>query len=350
MRMATCWLLIVLVCWVGGCGPKATENATPIAVAPAEQIPKEAQPAVAPIFRDVTSETGIDSTYRNGFEANHFVILESLGGGAVLIDYDGDGLLDIFLPGGGYFDGPDKRQIKGHPNRLFRNKGGWKFEDVTEKVGLSQPLFFTHGGAVGDFNRDGWPDLLVTGYGRVVLYENVSDGKGGRKFVDVTLKAGLLGKAGDPLSKESGQPGPHFWSSSAAFGDLDGDGYPDLYVCQYVDWSFLEGHNPLCPGYSQEFKQDVCPPKRYSAMAHALYRNRGDGTFVDATAEAGLRTKRIDSDNLGKGLGVLFVDVDGDGKPHLRRQRHHGQLSVPQPLHAGQVAFRRPGWRTGRCP
>ena len=312
-------LLIPVVCLIViGCGPKPADNPPPVTPVVKENEPGPAPAAPGAIFRDVTTDSGIDFTYRNGEEAGHYAILESLGGGVLLIDFDGDGLLDVFLPGGGYYDGPDKKQIKGHPNRMFRNQGGMKFVDVTNKAGLSDSSFYTHGGAVGDFNRDGWPDLLVTGYGRVVLYENVPGAnKGERSFVDVTRKAGLLGKETDGPSKESGQPGNHFWSSSAAFGDLDGDGYPDLYVCQYVDWSLLDGHNPPCPGYSPAFKRDVCPPKQFSAVAHALYQNKGDGTFVNVSAEAGLHVKRIDMDNLGKGLGVLFVDVNGDGKPDI---------------------------------
>src|SRR5438445_182878 len=108
--------------------------------------------------------------FRNGEEAQHFAIIESLGGGVALIDYDGDGLLDLFLTGGGYYDGKDKRDIKGHGCRLYKNLGKGKFRDVTREVGLdpgAPGLFYTHGCAVGDYNRDGWPDLLVTGCGLI---------------------------------------------------------------------------------------------------------------------------------------------------------------------------------------
>src|SRR5204862_327370 len=179
------------------------------------------------LFEDVTDTSGVRFSYRNGEDtADHLSILESLGGGAGLIDYDGDGLLDVFLPGGGYFSGADKKEIVGHPCKLFRNLGSGKFQDVTADVGLDKlaggkPWFYTHGVAVADYDRDGWPDLLVTGYGRVVLFHNEEDGKGGRRLVDVTEKVGLRDDA---------------WSTSAGWADLDGDGYPDLYVCHYVDW------------------------------------------------------------------------------------------------------------------
>jgi enediyne biosynthesis protein E4 len=275
------------------------------------------------LFRDVTAGSGIDFAYHNGQEANHYAILESLGGGVALLDYDGDGLLDIFVTGGGEFAGPDGKEIRGRPCRLYRNLGGWKFQDVTAAAGLSDIPFYSHGVAVADYNRDGWPDLLVTGYGRLALFRNDSDGHGGRRFVEVTQEAGLQGK--------------HFWSTSAAWGDLDGDGYPDLYVCQYVDWSFA--NNPLCNGYSAGVERDVCPPGQFEARPHALYRNNGNGTFTDVSKEAGLRTHReaaeygqldflsekarknleqadLDRD-YGKGLGVLMADVNGDGRPDV---------------------------------
>jgi hypothetical protein len=266
-------------------------------------------------------------TYRNGAEASHAAILESLGGGVALIDYDGDGLLDLFFTGGGYFDGPDKKQIKGHLCRLYKNLGNWKFRDVTAEVGLDQlaggePWFYTHGVAVADYDNDGWPDLLVTGWGRLALLHNEPDGKGGRRFRDVTRLAGLT----DDL-----------WSSSAAWGDLDGDGFADLYVCHYVNWSFA--NHPACKDYRDQTRPDVCPPKQFRALPHRLYRNNRDGTFTDISKIAGLRVPRQKADydqlshlsasarqhlqgaqaagDYGKGLGVVIFDADDDGKPDI---------------------------------
>jgi hypothetical protein len=285
-------------------------------------------PAEAPLYRDVTAASGIDFTYRDGEEAGHYAILESLGGGVALIDYDGDGLLDIFLTGGGYIDGPDRTEIKGHRCRLYKNLGNYQFRDVTAEVGLDtvggKPWFYTHGAAVGDYDNDGWPDLLVTGYGRVALFHNEKDERtGGRRFREVTRQAGLLGG--------------HIWATSAAFADLDGDGYPDLYVCQYVDWSFA--NNPKCPGYTQEFPRDVCPPTYFEARPHALFHNQRNGTFREIGKAAGLHAPRADADyaaldflpesvrermrksdrdrDFGKGLGVVIADLDGDGKPDI---------------------------------
>jgi hypothetical protein len=275
--------------------------------------------ALPELFADATKASGIDFTYRNGQEAGHYAILESLGGGAALIDFDGDGLLDIFVTGGGYFD-KTSRELKrdpkhppkthGYPCKLYRNLGGFKFKDVTKEMGLDKIAFYTHGAAVGDYDRDGWPDLLVTGYGRLALFHNepvdANDPKKGRRFREVTKEAGLL-------------EGGHFWSTSAGFADFDGDGFPDLYVCQYVNWSFA--NHPECGGYSPEVKTDVCPPKQFGSVPHALYHNvKGkDGTrrFANVTKEAGIRFPvRADAD-YGKGLGVVIVDVDGDRKPDI---------------------------------
>jgi enediyne biosynthesis protein E4 len=295
----------------------------------------------SPMFEDATNASGIKFKYQNGEEAKYCGILEQLGGGAAIFDFDGDGLPDIFIPGGGHFQegveaylpkhmqeflelkktNPDAKlppppKIYGYSGRLYRNKGNFQFEDVTEQVGLgNQPNFYTHGAAACDYDRDGWPDLLITGYGRVILYHNEPDGKGGRKFVDVTQKSGLLGPNPQILSEESGQPSPHFWSSSAAWGDLDGDGYPDLYLCQYANWSFAKNHPP-CPNMTPHSEYDVCPPKEFGSVPHALWRNNGNGTFTNVTKEAGLNIDRPDKD-YGKGLGVMFIDVDGDGKPDI---------------------------------
>jgi hypothetical protein len=242
-------------------------------------------------FRDVTEASGLRAVYRNGEEAGLLTILETLGGGAALIDYNGDGLLDVFLPGGGWFDG---EAVRGHPGRLFKNLGRFRFHDVTDEVLGPQPLFYSHGAAAADYDGDGWPDLLVTGWGRVALYHNVAvderDPTRGRRFVEVSDHAGL------PRG---------LWTTSAAWGDLDGDGRPDLYLCQYVDWSLPHNHPTDC-SYDGRTR-DVCPPRRFRPLPHKLFRNNGDGTFTDVSKEAGLRED-------GRGLGVLLVDVNGDGR------------------------------------
>jgi len=323
-------LIAGLVCCVLPLLAGCPSNDPPLAVS------DSVVPAGPPLFEEVAKATGIQFTYRNGEEAGHFAILESQGGGVALFDYDGDGLLDIYFPGGGYYDKTEdeyKRspgqppRILGYPGKLYKNLGNWKFRDVTEEAGLGSPLFYTHGCAVADYDRDGWPDLLVTGWGRVVLYHNEpvdpDDPKRGRHFVDVTEKVGL---------RTGG------WTTSAAWGDLDGDGWPDLYVCHYADWSFRDAeHHPRC-SYDGKTR-DVCPPKSFIALPHQLFRNRGGKSFEDVSKSAGLYVPRQPKDydqlthlsdaakeslkladrdkQYGKGLGVLMVDVNGDGKPDV---------------------------------
>src|SRR5438552_4067423 len=260
-------------------------------------FPADQPHAGPPLFKDVTEASGVRIKYGNGEEANHYAILESLGGGVALIDYDGDGLLDLFVPGGGYYAGPDKKQIKGHPCKLYKNLGNFQFKDVTAEVGLNIDWFYTHGCAVADYDNDGWPDLLVTGWGRVALFHNEPDGKGGRRFVDVTQKAGL---------------NDNLWSTSAAFADLDGDGFPDLYICHYVDWSFKK--HPPC-SYKPDTTPDVCPLKTFEALPHVLYRNNGNGTFTDVSQESGILGPHALKQ--GKALGIVIADFNGDGLPDI---------------------------------
>src|SRR5687768_7492176 len=137
-------------------------------------------------FEDVTAAAGVYFTYRNDEAAGHFAIIESLGGGVALFDFDRDGMLDIYLTGGGHYPG---KTVLGHPGRLYRNKGDLRFEDVTAAAGLDRPAQFSHGVAVADINRDGFSDLLVTGYDRLALYMNEPGGPHGRRFVDATEKA-----------------------------------------------------------------------------------------------------------------------------------------------------------------
>jgi hypothetical protein len=256
-------------------------------------IPGEV-PGVTALFQDMTGESDVDFAYHNGEDADLCTILESVGGGAALFDFDGDGLLDVFLPGGGYFAGPDKKEILGHPCKLYRNLGQWKFQDVTARVGLDKTWFYSHGCAVGDYDCDGWPDLLVTGYGKLALLHNESDGHGNRRFVDVTRAARL---------------DSWLWGTSAAWADLDGDGYPDLYLCQYVDWSW-KTHGD-CRGDHRAVARDICPPEKFAGLPHRVFRNNRDGTFTDVSTEAGLQPE------CGKGLGVVIVDVNDDARPDI---------------------------------
>ncbi len=287
-------MLVAVICGIGfWAGTSSRPSGEPEPTEPETLLPPKARSGAA-WFREMTTESGLDFTYRNGEEAKLRTILESLGGGVALIDYDGDGLLDVFVTGGGYFERSGPFQIKGHPCRLFRNLGNFKFEDVSAKAGLDQlPLWYTHGAAVADYDCDGWPDLLVTGYGRVVLLHNEPDGSGGRKFVDVTTSVGLKDDS---------------WSTSAGWGDIDGDGFPDLYICHYCDWS--ASNNPTCRAMISRPQQDVCPPERFNPLVHALFKNEGGKHFRNVSAEQGFKAE-------GNGLGVVLLDVNDDGRPDI---------------------------------
>jgi hypothetical protein len=245
-------------------------------------------------FRDVTEGSGINFSYRNGEEAGKVSILETLGGGVAVFDYDRDGRLDVFVTGGGYFEGPDPGELKGHPCKLYRNLGSWKFEDVSTRVGLDEvKWWYTHGIAVADYDRDGWPDVLVTGYGRIGLLRNVADGSGSHQFVDVSGRLGLTSTS---------------WSTSAAWGDLDGDGWPDLYVCHYCDWS--PSNNPPCRYPYAPATLEVCAPTKFRPVTHAVLRNEGGKGFREISAELGLTAR-------GYGLGVVTADLNDDGRPDI---------------------------------
>ena len=261
------------------------------------QAEENKSPQEIAFFEEITPSANIDFTPRNGEEADQYTILESLGSGVAAIDYDGDGLMDLYFVGGGFFSGADKKNITGLGGKLYRNCGNGLFRDVTIESGLDKlaggaPWFYAHGVAVSDYDCDGYPDLLVLGWRHVALFHNEK----GQKFVDVTrsshLDQGIL------------------WGVSAAWADLDGDGWPDLYICQYLDWSWQK-HPVDCIFYNV---RDICPPNRFHGLTHKVFRNLRNGQFADVSDTCGLVQGAF---NLSKGLGVVAVDVNGDRKPDL---------------------------------
>ncbi len=232
-------------------------------------------------FEDVASQAGIKFVPRNGQEAGHCAILETLGVGVALFDYDGDGDMDLFVPGGGRFS--EKKEVLGLPPALFCNQDGETFSDATTHARCGDAPFYSHGAVVGDYDSDGMPDVLITGYEGLLLYHNNGDGT----FTETAAQVGLPGKT---------------WSTGAAWGDVNGDGTLDLYVVNYVNWSF-ENH-PFC-GPSAA-KRDVCSPGDFDAISDLFYLGNGDGTFREASSEVGL-------EDGGKGLSILAADIDVDG-------------------------------------
>lgn len=262
-------------------------------------------------FTERSAGSGIDFSYRTGADAGRFAILESLGGGVGLLDFDRDGASDVFLPGGGGY-GPDK-EIRGLPPALYRNQRGWQFRDVSKPSGVAEASHYSHGAAAGDCDGDGFADVLVTGYGGLRFFRNQGDGT----FAEAAAASGLT----DTL-----------WSSSAAWGDFDRDGHLDLYVAHYVNWSFE--NDPHCPGPSPH-PRDVCPPREFLPLPHTLYMSNGDGTFRDDSGSAGLRNGK-DEEGHGKGLGVVAADLDLDGDLDI----YVGNDTVPNFLYRNDGAGR----------
>ncbi|MCA9049392.1 MAG: VCBS repeat-containing protein, partial [Planctomycetaceae bacterium] len=246
-----------------------------------EQRPGSREAESQPEFQDRTRSSGLQAGYRNGREANRYAILESLGGGVGILDYDGDGVPDIFAPGGGEFG--DGKTLVPEANSLYRGSRELSYFDAAMVAGCRECSRYTHGCAIADADNDGFPDIVVTGYGGLQFLRNLGDGT----FQETADRSGLT----DAL-----------WSSSAGWGDVNGDGCVDLYVAHYTDWSFE--NDPSCPGPGPDGR-DVCPPRAFGPLDDTLFISDGQGGFTDGSNAAGLVSG-------GKGLGVLLSDFDHD--------------------------------------
>ncbi len=239
-------------------------------------------------FTEVTSSLGVRFQHIASHTSKKYLI-ETMGSGVALFDYDNDGRLDIFLVNGAPLTDPTPKGTmpqKTGPqywNRLFHQKPDGTFEDVTQKAGL-QGVGYGMGVAVGDYDNDGFEDLYVTAYGGNKLYHNNGDGT----FTDVTEKAGVGGSG---------------WSTSAAWVDLDGDGLLDLVVLRYVQWDF----DDIFCGEHREGYRAYCHPDTFQAIAPLVFHNDGNGHFTEIS-------KQIGMDKPGKGLGIALADYDRDGK------------------------------------
>lgn len=259
-----------------------TEPAAPSTAATPAKAAASSGALEPPWFTNVVEGSGLTFQHRSGASGRYW-LPEMETGGVGLIDYDGDGLLDVVCINGGSLD-PQKPAAPGH--RLYRNLGNWKFADVTAAAGLHIAGGYGMGCAVADYDGDGRPDLYITQLGSNRLFRN----RGNGTFEDVTEKAGVAVNS---------------WSTSAAFVDYDGDGRLDLIVVNYVKWS--PAVEMEC--FSAGGRRDYCSPKNYNAPAPvALFHNRGDGTFEDVTHAAGV------DHAYGNGFGVATGDFNRDGR------------------------------------
>lgn len=253
---------------LSGCRKADTGNAD----SPADQV--------QPWFEEVSAEVGLTFRHVSGHKTRHW-FPEIMSGGLCLLDYDNDGDLDVYFVQAGDLNDPAANKTG---NQLFRNRGGGTFENVTEQAGVGDTGYGI-GCACGDFDADGFVDLYVTNVGPNVLYRN----KGDATFEDVTRRAGVAGDS---------------WSTSAAFADYDEDGNLDLFVVNYVDWS----KNKEIDCAAADGTRTFCSPLSYDARStDTLYRNLGDGRFVDVSANSGIGRLK------GNGLGIVAADLTGDG-------------------------------------
>jgi enediyne biosynthesis protein E4 len=256
------------------------------AVAAAQVCPKLVAAPTTPGFRlvDVTSSSGIQFHHNSGAYGGK-LLPETLGPGCAFLDYDADGWQDILLINGTDWPGHrGERSIL----KLYRNNRNGTFSDVTHTAGLDAEMYGM-GVAIGDYNNDGYPDILITCVGQNRLFKNTGKGT----FIDVTKPSGLGGR-------------PAF-STSALWFDFDRDGLLDLFVCNYVKWS--PEHDVFCSLDGKN--KSYCTPEAYRGETCWLFHNRGNGTFEDVTARSGI------FDSSSKSLGVAMLDYDQDGWPDL---------------------------------
>ena len=247
--------------------------------------------ALQPRFSDVTSAVGLH--FQNvASHTSHKYLIETMGSGVALFDYDNDGRLDIFLVNGALLTDPTpkgtipQKQSTKDWNRLYHQKPDGAFEDVTEKAGL-QGVGYGMGVAVGDYDNDGYEDLYVTAYGGNRLYHN----NGNTTFTDVTAQGGVAGSG---------------WSTSAAWVDLDNDGRLDLIVLRYMQWDF----DDIWCGERKEGYRSYCTPDVFRPISPLVYHNDGDGHFSEVS-------QKISLASAGKGLGIALADYDQDGRIDL---------------------------------
>lgn len=276
-RLRLLGFLLVLTS-VGGCAPS---NTTVLPSPPPVSAPQATRDPNQPIdLVDITAETGIHFVHTHGGSGEQYII-ESITAGMATLDYDGDGLLDLYFVNGAPLRGT---KLDYTPrNALYRNVGQWKFVDVTEQAGVGNTSHGV-GTTAGDFDEDGDPDLFVTNFGADVLYQNQGDGT----FRDVSVEAGVT----DGTKVGAG----------ACFFDMDSDGDLDLYSANYIEFSYESHPHRVIGGVPR-----APSPLDFTPQRDTLFRNNGDGSFSDVSEESGIA--RV----VGRGMGLIASDYDNDG-------------------------------------
>jgi len=247
------------------------------------------EPPASAVFEDIAETARLDFRLQNSPTPEKHQI-ETMGGGVAVLDYDSDGLMDIYFVNGARSPSLEKSD-EGHWNRLYHNNGNGSFTDVTARAGVRGSGYMM-GASAGDFDNDGYPDLFVVGVRQNILYRNNRDGT----FSDMTKAAGLE------------TPDPRFgtmWGIHAAWLDYDADGRLDLLVVNSCVWDPVR--EPFC-GDGRPGGRSYCHPRMYAPLPNRLFHNSGDGTFADVSASSGIGTF------LGKGMGAATADFDGDGR------------------------------------
>ncbi len=290
---ATAWGIlavtaVLVIWWMNRPGPQQPTRQTPL-TAPQASAPAQVEVPLVK-FTDVTADSGITFSHFNGAYGDK-LLPETMGGGVAFFDFDADGDQDLLFVNGTEWPW---RGAAGRTAALYRNDGRGRFEDVTAGSGLGVSLFGM-GVAVGDYDNDGLVDVFLTGVNENRLFHN--EGRG--RFVDVTTTAGVGGSTND-------------WSTSAAWIDVDNDGDLDLFVCHYVRWSKAID---LEVGYKIDgVTRAYGPPMNFEGTYPSLYRNEGNGRFIDISAASGIQVKNPSTGRpMGKSLAVAPVDVDNDG-------------------------------------
>ena len=302
-----CFFLIVVI--ISGCG--SADKDQPSAQRPAIQTPKLTQgkdqtvrsatlpkdlprtlpgssndSLTRPWFNEVTSASGVNFVYSDGSDSGFYQLLESVGGGVIVTDYDADGWPDLLFPGGGTLNGTDSITVSGRSAGLFRNQSDCKFTNATHISGIEDDSLYTHGGTAADINSDGFEDLIVCGFGGVQVWINNGDGtfEQDRTLVEF------------PTNR---------WAVSCVVTDFNLDGIADLYLLTYADWKPNADRRCL----NDQQLRDICGPTMFDGIQDVLYRGTGEG-FTDATVTMGLVPGN-------RGLGIIAADFNGDSRPDL---------------------------------